>query len=439
MARERRDDWMAHLLHGVGVFSTLLIIALLMATIALQVSYLANDTISPIDASNPDSARMILERAEDAVGAVGLVLSFLEGASVIIGLGFGAVTLYGLRNTQETREELRAEVDKVEDIRRQLEKQLAELERYRPDLAHLRTLRSDLVQSQTSLEQTIDNVARVLQANQEFTLRNHDTAYMFSEQVLAQDPDNWLALYIAGWLEVHERDQLEHGINHLHRAVELERNWPAALAAYGVAVRRKARHTEDPAEKERLFMEAERALLSALAQSPRLMDFNSESFWGAVGGIRLETKRYDSAMEAYENALRITPNSSYPAGNAAALRLRHAKISGDPADMEKALDAFEMTDSAARREQLLNPNDYYLWMDLAQANAVLGQRDSTRFDQAQDMLDKALLVYPSVNVLLTSRRGWQTMLDNCPDSWGAVRDAIKAALDRLDTVIADAA
>ncbi|MBN2471251.1 MAG: hypothetical protein JXN59_11045, partial [Anaerolineae bacterium] len=48
---------------------------------------------------SPDAELSALERANDAVSAVEMVLSFLEGASVLIGLGFGAAALYGIRNT----------------------------------------------------------------------------------------------------------------------------------------------------------------------------------------------------------------------------------------------------------------------------------------------------------------------------------------------------
>lgn len=393
--------------------------------------------------ADEDTADLILERANDAIGSVDLVLSFLEGAAVLIGLGFGALTYYGMRNSQETRAMLREEaaaieetVKELEGIREELQAKLSQLEVYEPDLQNLRTLRQDLTTSQDSLLLTIDNVARVLQADQEFRLKNHDTAYKFASRVLEQDPDNWLALYIAGWLEVHQMDKLDAGIEHLKQAMKLEDDWPAVQAAYGVALRRKARGTAEGPERDRLFNAAEGALLSALSGSPNLMDFNSESFWGSVGGIRLETGRPESAMEAYEKALAVTPGSSYPAGNAAALRLRYANVTGTDENKERALDAFKVTLDAARREQILNPDDYWLWMDIAQAQAILGQREPDQFTDAHDALNRALATRPSVNALQTSRRGWQTMADNCPPEWTMVQEHIEQALQQLDEIIA---
>jgi len=256
--------------------------------------------------------------------------------------------------------------------------------------------------------------------------------------VLAHNPDNWLALYIAGWLEVHQLDSLDAGIGHLQRVIGLKRDWPAALAAYGVALRRKARRSEG-GERENLFNAAEGALLQALGESPKLVDFNGESYWGPVGGIRLETGRQESAIEAYERALEVTPESSYPAGNLATLYLQRACRSGDPADRERALDAFARTLRAARREQILKPSDYYLWMDVAQAQTMLGFRDEASFASAQEALATALRAHPSVNMLETSLRGWHSLLESCPADWPAVRARLQEAIQTLDGAIAAAA
>ncbi|GAB4576293.1 MAG: hypothetical protein Kow0077_31990 [Anaerolineae bacterium] len=418
-----------------------LVVALLIAIQILRLVVLATPGVSA------NAELTALERANDAVASVELVLSFLEGASVLIGLGFGAAALYGLRNTDELRKELETEVEKVRELReevqrefeqakdrdremeRRLEREIEILERFRPDLEHLKALREEMNRAQEEL-------ALVQQAHQEFQLGNFQTAYRFARQVLEMNPENWLALYIAGWLEVHQFDRLEDGIMHLRQVTELKQDWPAALAAYGVALRRKARQAEGE-ERERLFTMAEGALLQALGQSPSLMDFNEESYWGPVGGIRLETGRMDSAIEAYEAALRVTPDSSYPAGNLATLYLQRAHRTGNSADRERALNAFERTVQAARREQNMKPNDYYLWMDLAQAQTMLGVRNPVNFEQARQALEKALAVRPSRNMLATSLRGWHSLLDYCPDSaeWQPVRQAIQQAASQITAVL----
>ncbi len=443
---EQRSSLINRILIGIAIAAAIVALSGLLITNVVYILYMAHDTITPVDASTAEGAALILERAEDAVGSVDLMLSFIQGLSVIIGLGFAAATLYGLRSTQEARQEFKentaeirqeveAQLKRMEEMQKQVETQLGELRTYRPYLEDLHNLRKDLEQSRRELEKTIDNVARVLQADQEFRLRNYDTAYKFASQVLEGDSNNWLALYIAGWLEVHEMDQLDAGIGHLRHVMEIKRDWPAVRAAYGVGVRRKARHVTGE-ERDRLFLEAESALLGALADAPRLRDFNNESFWGSVGGIRLETGRLDGAMEAYEKALLVTPNSSYPAGNLATLRLNRARQTGSKADQQRALDAFEITVQDAQREQILNPNDYYLWMDIAQSRTILGRRTATQFAEARSALEKALAIYPSQDSLKTSLRGWQKLLEYCPEDWKDVREHLQEAVSRLEEIAA---
>jgi tetratricopeptide (TPR) repeat protein len=425
---------------AMAVFSAVLVVGLLGLTSILRVMYMSTDTLTTDDAEAilAADAQLLLERAQDALGAVDLVLSFLEGASVIAGLGFGAATIYGIRNTEETREELRKEVERVEEIRKQIDQRIAELEGYRPYLENLRELRGELQESQQSMSQTIDNVSRVFQADQEFRLKNYDSAYKMAMQVLANDSDNRLALYIAGWLEVqYLRDQLDNGIDHLARAVELEGNWPAAKAAYGVGLRRKARKATGE-ERERLFLQAEGVIKEALSQSPRLMDFEGESFWGPVGGILRELGQLDGAINAYENALEVTPSSSYPWGNLATLYLKRAKTTGNPEHQAMALDAFEKTVRTANGELVTQPDNYYLLMDIAQASTILGQRQPEQLAEAQHALESALAAEVSLNSMETSRRGWVDLLENCPEEWDNVRTALGEALQIIDRAIEQA-
>ncbi len=438
---ERGRDNGSRALRNFAYLMALVVVVMLIAVQAARFYTMITPNVSP-------SAELdALERANDAVTAVELVLSFLEGASVLIGLGFGAAALYGIRNTDVVRKELESEIEKVRLLREdvltssraaeerdqqmqaRLERQMDALESYRPDLERLKDLRQEIVRAQEEL-------ALVQQADQEFRLGNHHTAYNFACQVLATNPHNWMALYIAGWLEVHQLDRLDEGIEHLKHVNELKTDWPAALAAYGVALRRKARKTTGE-DRAKLFNQAEGVLRQALGQSPNLKDFNEESFWGPVGGICLETGRMDSAIEAYEEALKVTPDSSYPAGNLATLYLQRALQTGSANDRERALDAFERTVRAAGREQILKPNDYYLWMDIAQARTMLGYRDAANFTRAQDALTSALQTGPSGNLLETSLRGWHSLLENCPAEagWQPVRDGIREAVEIIQAAL----
>ncbi len=435
MSAQRSASPGSALLRRVAVMSAILIVLLLVIALVLRNLFAYTASINTSTLSLEDRTALTLERAQDAVNAVELLLSFLEGASVLVGFGFTAATLYGLRSAQDLRKEMESEIARIETLRQDLVTQLAELEAYRPYLENLTGLRLDLEQSQTSLKQTIDNVSRVFQAEQEFRLKNFHSAYALVTDVLEREPDNRLALYLAGWLEVqHLGDRLDQGIAHLEKVVRQDANWPAAKAAYGVGLRRKARASTGEA-REKLFLRAEGMIKEALSQSPRLMDFEGESFWGPVGGILRELNQVDGAIYAYEKALEITPNSSYPWGNLATLYLLKAKSSGDRSLQTKALNAFVNTYNAAQAELKTNPNNYYLLMDIAQSLSILGRRDPAHFDTAQKTLMKALKLEVSRTSLETSLRGWQDLLDNCPADWPEVRSEIEQALSIIHTAI----
>ena len=426
---ERRPDSNL-LLRRVAILGAVLLVLLLIFTLAIRTLYTFTTSTAEFQnaGSLEEQANLTLERADDAVNSVSLLLSFLEGASVLVGLGFGAATLYGLRNTEELRDELDSEVEKMAAVRRQIEEQLAELQAYRPMLENLSGLHSELEASQSGLKHTIDNVGRVFQAEQEFRLKNYDSAYTLVTQVLAEEPNNRLALYLAGWLEVaHRSDNLDEGIAHLEKVVRQDSTWPAAKAAYGVGLRRKARASSGE-QRDKLFLRAEGVIKEALSQSPRLMDFEGESFWGPVGGILRELGQIDGAIQAYEKALEITPNSSYPWGNLATLYLSQARTTGRRSLQAKALNAFTQTYNAAQGELKTTPNNYYLLMDIAQSLTILGQRDSQHFEIAHLTLEKALKQEVSRNALETSQRGWQDLLDNCPEDWPDVRAGLERAL-----------
>ncbi len=390
-------------------------------------------------------SQAILEQAQDSVNTAQIILSFMETISVLATLAVGAAAIYGFRSSQEAEQELQKKLDKIEGsldkaeksrertetIRDRMQEQLAVLKGYEADLSNLRGLRDEIEASQKALGATIGDVALLLQADQEFRLKNYSTAYGFARRVLEHNPQNPLALYIAGWLEVHHFwDRLDDGIDHLKQIADLKYDWPTARAAYAVGIRRKAKRASGDEQKS-LFLEALGILSSVLKENDSLMDFNNESFWAPVGGIWRDMNNVDEAIKAYERALRVTPGSSYPMGNLAALYLQKARQGGDGSLREQALEAFARTDAAARAELANKPNDYFLLMDIAMAALMQGHRDARFFKEAHTRLNDALALDNSLTSLETSLRGWEHLYANCPDEWPDVKTQLERALASL--------
>lgn len=436
----------------------------------------------PKPQADTTDAQAILDRANDAVDSASLVLSFLEGASVIVAVALGAAAFYGYRETQQLRQELTDKLKEIDqrsvesdkrlertiegintalvakfkeiderslEADRRLERtsqtmnRLAEdIEKQMPQVGEFLTKAPEILKTHNTLKTTIDDVALLLQADQEFRNRNFSEAYEFCQQVLAHDPDNLLALYIGGWIEVHylgPKKAVEGGIANLKKAVDrlnmLPFNWYTVYATYGVALRRHAMDVRDtdPHEFQKLIHQAEGYLKLALGNSPRLVDFNRESFWGPMGGLQRDIGRIDEAVTSYERALEVTPGSSYPQGNLAALYLHQVKHRGF--DEDKALDAFEMTHKGAETRVATTPNDFFLSMDIAMSRTVLLRRESSpeAIRLAQRQFDNALKMDISAAQREVSCRGWCFLLENCPETepWAIVRQELQARVDTM--------
>lgn len=424
--------------------------------VAIPIERVPGEADTAVATDEVVDAAAILERAEDSVNSVDLLLSFLEGASVLIAVALGAAAFYGIRQSNQLRTELideynllrdqirreqLAERKKVEERLEELQHQREEMERFRDlvinyepqfrTLDSMIELRTELHNKSNDLRQTIDNVSKLLQADQEFRVRNHREAHRFITDVLQHDPDNPLALYMAGWVETHyiggEEDR---GLVRLQQLLELDPHWPSANAAYGVALRRKAMRAT-PIDRD-MLEEAQGYIRIALGRNRRLVDYNQESFWGPLGGLLRDMGDIDGAIEAYRSALRVTPGSSYPQGNLATLLLQKAQQ--DNNREQEALEAFRHTIELANGELASRPNDYFLLMDLAQAYSVLGRVNRVNFGYAEENLQRALNLVDSVDLLTVSKRGWYNLEEFAPRrmEWNEFRQAGVAAIEAID-------
>lgn len=425
-------------------------------SVSIPIQRLPTDPDSAAATEEVVNAAAILERAQDSVDSVSLLLSFLEGASVLVAIGLGSAALYGIRQSNQLRTELiqeynvlREQIAKEQAVERQrVEEKLVELRAQQDDLEalasmirefepklmmleSLQELRLELSDTSYDLKQTIDNVSKLLQADQEFRVRNHREAYRFINEVLDHDPDNTLALYMAGWIETHFiTGQEDSGIDRLAELLRLDPKWPSANAAYGVALRRKAMRLQ-PIDLNMMEL-AQGYLRIALGHNPRLVDYNQESFWGPLGGLLRDMGKIDEAIEAYNKALRVTPGSSYPQGNLATLLL--LKAQQDNNRERDALDAFQQTAQMAMGELGSRPNDYFLLMDLAQSYTILGRLNRNNFAQAEHNLMRALNLADSSDLMHVSMRGWRKLAEFAPRrvEWNEVRAAVEDAIERIE-------
>ncbi len=416
------------------------------------------EPLSEREAAVIDQARDVLDRAEATQASAERVLSFLEGASVLIGGALAIAAIYGLRNTQELRNDMDKESEKiarqyerVEKLGDKLETGLASIETQQQEA---RKKAGELF-SKTSGQ--VDNleltIADLLEAHQDLRNKNYQQAYDAVRRVLRRDPSNIEARHISGWLKlqhlsVSEIDgvpTLDSGIDDLEHAYEMalaiNSPRPAIAATLGLLLRRKAVRSEG-ITRAKLFKRAEHLLLDALDDNFRLLDLSYESFWGPVAGLRRDQNDRDGAIEAYTNAVTVTPGSTYPRGNLAALHLDRYREFDDEHDRQKAMAHFRRTFELAQARLTVSPGDYYLMMDTSMAH-MLRARDPENdipaakvFQEAHARLAEAFDLAQSPEMLTTSKSGWAFLRDACPEDWQDVSDNLQAALRKIDAEIA---
>lgn len=384
-------------------------------------------------------AQMLRASAEDASNSVDLILSFLEGATVLVGIAIGAAAYFGFRNYREIREETRSDREESREetrverarIESALEKQttvlqvMNNLERQinqqiivqQEQQELLNTRFEEMGSFRTKIEHAQDIFSLLVQAYQEQRLGNYQEAYQAVISILDLDENNVQALYLAGWLEnqyIPEKREL--ALARLEKAVQLSPKWPSARATLGVIQRRRA-VTAVGAAQQKLYDEAIRNISHAMLDNPRLLDPNLESFWGPLAAIYRDREDYALAQEYYEKACSITPGSSYPAGNLAALYLRDSTVNGT--DRARAIARFEQTLKLADAELANDPSDYFVQMDIAMSTIVLSDYAPQKYslDEGCRVFRAALNSNPTQEVLSVTRRGLKFLVEACPDDW----------------------
>lgn len=349
-----------------GLTTLLALMALVLALYALYVAHRDESGQAPSldlsDGVTAAEAALILERANDATSFSGNLLSFLEVSMAAISLAL-VVGAWMLRSMI---------LDQVEESRALSERIEETLTAYETRFAAL----------QATVEREVAVLSLQLLAEQQVRAHNNDTAIATLHRALAIDETDHATNYLLGYLYT-QRKEIDQAIVHLQRALEKEPDFTPAVAALGLALRRKGDGLSAPgqeSERQRLWEQAEARLKEALARDPRLTDAEGESYYGTLGGLYRRQGRLYAALDAYERAHQVTPHSSYPLINLASL---HKRLGND----QEAERYFREVLQRALWQLDDDPRDNWTRCDLAQAYLVLGQHEAA-FQHFTRVLDQ---------------------------------------------------
>ncbi|MCA9905571.1 MAG: tetratricopeptide repeat protein [Anaerolineae bacterium] len=184
---------------------------------------------------------------------------------------------------------------------------------------------------------------------------------------------------------------------HLTRALDIEPDFAAALAALGYVYRRIAEKMEPTVERESMLNQAEGKLLEALNKSPKLVDDDGESWWGSLGGLYRRRNQIEDAIRAYERAAEVTPHSSYPFSNLALLYMQTS-------NRDQMLATYRRVERLARGETQADVDNYWAHADLLTSQLALGKVNQAE-ESLQSVLDVAPVDSPYVLELLADTLG----------------------------------
>jgi tetratricopeptide (TPR) repeat protein len=200
---------------------------------------------------------------------------------------------------------------------------------------------------------------------QQYLVQDFQGAAATYKHALSLDKDNPVIHYRLGYAYV-LMDELGLAEQHLERALEIDQEFMSAQAALGYVYRRKAEKLPAGKEQNRRFDEALQKLLTALEAFPNLVDLDRQSWWGAVGSLHRRRGDYQDALEAYQQAAKVTPHSSYPWGHIARIHLYKGEF-------QQAFQNFERVEKLSFAKTRSEPDNYWWYADLLTARLALGK------------------------------------------------------------------
>lgn len=363
-----------------SILTALLLVLLLIAAGVAS----AQDELSPELEAEIEAT---IARAEAMLDFAFNLLGIFEAVSVaitIVGALFGAFGFIRLISAQNSLTQARAEVEQeIANIRQQFDE---DLERRRTEFAELsqQLLKAVEEQRNEAAKATADAAlatALLGFGERQFKATDFNGAVDTYKRALALDGNNPVVYYKLGYAHVH-MGELEDAEVNLKHSLAIDPQFDPAKVALGYVYRRKGEKMKESIEREQTLNMAERWMLEGLQASPKLVDEDGESWWGALGGLYKRRHQTDQALYAYQQAAIVTPNSSYPFNNL-------ANLYGASGDLDSMLKMWGRVERLAAAEVQAEVGNYWGYFDLLTAHLATGHPD-----KAEDILPAVLGTVP---------------------------------------------
>jgi tetratricopeptide (TPR) repeat protein len=319
-----------------------------------------------------DASDEVSKHMDTANNLLGLFQNVTAVAGVIIPLLalLAAVSTLGRLNSAQN--ELKEARDRFE---KEMSEKQAELTNVRRELERSAELQRETA-AKANVAMSLINLGERQYKSQDFT-----GAIDTYQRALGFDPHSLITHYRLGYVYT-QSGNLEKAQYHLAQALEIDPTFPLALAALGYVYRRIGEKMPIGIERDTMLNKAERYLLEGLTISPKLVDDDGESWWGSLGGLYRRRGQVDEAINAYEQAASVTPQSSYAFSNLALLYVQKQNY-------DAMMKTYRRVEQLAAGEVQADVDNYWAYADLLTARLALG-----KVEQARETLISVLEVAP---------------------------------------------
>ncbi len=223
----------------------------------------------------------------------------------------------------------------------------------------------------------MNNVFRALSyldlGNQFLEHKNIKAAMRVFQIAQQIQPNNVQINYILGQT-YRKIESYDEAIVCLETAIAADKEFALAHFELGLAYRSQAdKLYSDPALKQQHDKEYEKAI-EYLKEAVRLLPDDEENI-ATLGGTFRRYGKYQDALDCYNQALKLNPDSSYVLGNIALLSWHEGKL-------DDSRRAYTRTEQIANKRIAteISYEPYWDYYDLAMAKLVLGRKDEALKD-----------------------------------------------------------
>jgi tetratricopeptide (TPR) repeat protein len=246
-------------------------------------------------------------------------------------------------------------------------------------------LNAEITRLQTETATIPQALALLALGERQYQMRDLDGALSTYKRALKLNAQSPAIHYHIGYIHA-QRGALDLAEASLTAALEHDPDFSPAQAARGFVHWRHAETLPEGETRETIFTNAEKKLLDALYNAPKLLDDDGDSWWATLGGVYASMGQPQKALEAYQKAAQITPYAAYPLSMVAL----YQGLTGDTARM---LQSFRDTERLARLQTQSRPDDYKAYAHLMIARLAHG-----KIQEAEEALGMLLPLLPENQV-----------------------------------------